>query len=158
MKLRSRSSPAFSLVEVTLALGVAGFCLIAVMGLLPVSVQTNRAAVQQTTANGILSAVISDLRTVPKGAWQNSKQFKTVFPNKNGTPNHLYFSNDGSTGTKADQAYGNTVFDVTVTGINLPGAGPKTADLINVKVSWPYAASSPPPEGSVETLVSLDRN
>ena len=39
---------AFSLVEVTLALGIAAFCLIAVFGLMPVGVQTNRNAISQT--------------------------------------------------------------------------------------------------------------
>src|SRR5882724_1379565 len=39
---RSKSrAAAFSLIEVVLALGVAAFCLIAVLGLLPVGVQTN---------------------------------------------------------------------------------------------------------------------
>jgi uncharacterized protein (TIGR02598 family) len=37
----------FSLVEVTLALGIAAFCLIALFGLMPVGVQTNR----NTTSN-----------------------------------------------------------------------------------------------------------
>src|SRR5690242_4622223 len=39
---------AFSLLEVVLALGVAAFCLTAVLGLLPVGVQTNRNASSQT--------------------------------------------------------------------------------------------------------------
>ena len=38
------TAAAFSLVELTLALGVAAFCLVAVFGLVPVGVQTNRSA------------------------------------------------------------------------------------------------------------------
>src|SRR5438094_8087654 len=61
-----RSRAAFSLVEVTLALGIAAFCLIAVFGLIPVGVQTNRNATSQTAATNIMAAVVADLRATPK--------------------------------------------------------------------------------------------
>ena len=67
MKRSINSQGAFSLVEVTLALGIAAFCLIAVFGLVPVGVQTNRNATSQTTATNILSSVVSDIRASPKG-------------------------------------------------------------------------------------------
>src|SRR6266508_3013356 len=53
---------AFSLIEITLALGVAAFCLIAVMGLLPVALKTQQASIEQTTANQIISQIYSALR------------------------------------------------------------------------------------------------
>ena len=59
------STAAFSLVEVTLALGIAAFCLIAVFGLVPVGVQTNRNATSQTAATNILSSVVRDFRARP---------------------------------------------------------------------------------------------
>jgi uncharacterized protein (TIGR02598 family) len=59
---RLRSVASFSLVELTLALGVAAFCLIAVFGLVPVGVQTNRNATSETAATNILSSVVSDIR------------------------------------------------------------------------------------------------
>ena len=52
----------FSLVEVTLALGVASVCLIAIFGLLPVGLRTNQDAIQQGSAADILGAVMADLR------------------------------------------------------------------------------------------------
>src|SRR5207247_6519773 len=58
---------AFSLVELTLALGIAAFCLIAVFGLMPIGVQTNRNATSQTAATNIMAAVVADLRATPKG-------------------------------------------------------------------------------------------
>ena len=45
-----RCIAAFSLVEVTLALGIAAICLVALFGLMPVGVQTNRSATSQTAA------------------------------------------------------------------------------------------------------------
>jgi uncharacterized protein (TIGR02598 family) len=51
----------FSLVEVTLALGIAAFCLIAVFGLMPVGVQTNRNAISVTAATNFFAAVVADI-------------------------------------------------------------------------------------------------
>src|SRR5438046_2428415 len=65
MKFGLRRVHAFSLVEVTLALGVAAFCLLAVFGLMPIGVQTNRNATSQTRAANILSSAVSDLRNAP---------------------------------------------------------------------------------------------
>jgi uncharacterized protein (TIGR02598 family) len=160
MKNLSQLPGGFSLVELTLALGVAAFCLTAVLGLLPVAVKTNRAAIQQTTANGILSAIIADFRATPKNAGNSSKQYKTLFPNNRNNPSYLYFTNDGSTGAKPDLASPDSVFCATVTYMAPPaGAGSRTATLFDVKVCWPYNGNtSVPPEGCVETFLSLDRN
>src|SRR6266498_3315923 len=62
MKRPLAKKAAFSLAEVTLALGVAAFCLIAVLGLLPTSLKTQQASIQQTTANQIISTIRSEER------------------------------------------------------------------------------------------------
>src|SRR5437764_14196767 len=85
-----RSIAAFSLVEVTLALGVAGFCLIAVFGLLPIGVQTNRNATSQTAATNIMAAVVADLRATPTFN-TTSTQFGIPF----GTNATRYFDGTG---------------------------------------------------------------
>src|SRR6516162_9534375 len=69
----------FSLIEVTLALGVAAFCLIAVFGLIPVGVQTNRNATSQTAATNIMTAVVTDLRSASKTKL-SSPQFGIIIP------------------------------------------------------------------------------
>ena len=92
MKRSSHATAAFSMVEVVLALGVAAFCLIAVFGLLPVGVQTNRNATSQTAATSLLASVIADLRATPKPpAVNTSSQYKIVF----GTSKTLYFDSLG---------------------------------------------------------------
>lgn len=63
------SNRAFTLVEVSLALGVASFCLLSIVGLLPVGLTSNQASIEQTMAVNISSAIVSDLRTAqPMGA------------------------------------------------------------------------------------------
>src|SRR3954465_15752369 len=100
MKLRSRSIAAFSLVEVTLALGIAAFCLIAVFGLVPIAVLTNRNATSQTAATSIMAAVVSDLRATPK-CTTTSTQYQITLgtvcttPSSTPSPKTLYFDGKG---------------------------------------------------------------
>src|SRR6266436_4191018 len=94
MIFRLRRVHAFSLVELTLAIGVAAFCLIAVFGLVPVGVQTNRNATSQTTATNIIAGVVSDLRATPKTTI-TSAQYQITF----GTAKTLYFDGAGQATT-----------------------------------------------------------
>ena len=78
MKFGLRRVHAFSLVEVTLALGVAAFCLLAVFGLIPVGLQTNRNSTSQTGATNIIADVVADLRGTPRCSGQSSQFFITL--------------------------------------------------------------------------------
>jgi len=158
---------AFSLVEVTLALGVAAFCLVAVFGLLPVGLRTNQAAVEQTVANGILSAVAADLRATPptsppgQAVPQGSpapNRFNIAIPaNPVATapaPTTLYFSAAGQPSTlqTTDSRY-------RLVAAFLPnGTNAKAATFVSLQVSWPAAAPVANPSGSVQTFIALDRN
>lgn len=57
---------AFSLVEVTLALGLITFCLVALLGLFQAGLQQERRSVDQTRAAFILTAVVDDLSGVAR--------------------------------------------------------------------------------------------
>ena len=150
MKLFPRPTFSFSLVELTLAIGVAAFCLIAVFGLLPVGVQTNQAAISQTAAASILSAVVVDLRATP-GASDTSAQFGINFASSSQT---LYFGEDGRSISAADGPR----YRLTITFPPNP-AGIHTARFATLKISWPAAADPAvtQPAGSVETFAAFDR-
>ena len=60
-----RSLTAFSLVEVVLALGVIGFALLAIIGLLPIGLQSGRASIQETRATHLAKEVFATLRSQP---------------------------------------------------------------------------------------------
>jgi uncharacterized protein (TIGR02598 family) len=147
MKLFAHRASAFSLIEVTLALGVAAFCLLAVFGLMPVGVQTNRNATSQTAATNIIAAVVSDLRATPSASTVSS-QFAITF----GTAKTLYFDGAGQSATSltADSRY-----QVNITWNSSAPTGSRYADL---KVTWPAAATSANASGSVETFAAFDRN
>jgi hypothetical protein len=166
---------AFSLVEVTLALGVAAFCLMAVFGLMPVGVQTNRNTTSQTTATNITALAVADLRaanmasspmlgiTIPTNP-TSPPQFipPDVVPCYGGHTSIAsqvrYFD---SQGVATPLIGSNSLYRLTVTFVkNTTATATTGATYVNVKVTWP-AAIDPcviTPSGSVEMFAALDRN
>lgn len=143
---------AFSLVEVTLALGVAAFCLLAVFGLVPVGVQTNRNATSQTAAANIMAAVVADLRATPK-ANTTSAQFGITF----GTNTTLYFDGSGQFATSAG-ANSRYQLNVTWNVANPTAACSAALPCADLKVTWPAAATPANASGTAETFAAFDRN
>lgn len=143
MKLRNREG--FSLVEVTFALGIAAFCLIAVFGIIPVGVQTNRNATSQTAATNLMAAVVADLRATSTSS-TTSAQFGIAF----GTNTTLYFDGTGqfTTSLSTNSRY----------QLNLTWSGSTGLKYADVKVTWPAAATPANATGSTEMFVAFDRN
>ena len=165
MKLRSRSIAGFSLVEVTLALGIAAFCLIAVLGLVPVGVQTNRNATSQTTATNILSSVVSDIRASPKGGTITAKyavrrskgNTTTVCFDGQGQPDPLGGQINNVPCRAGNWRYRLFVRIYPITALTSPNLKPYCANYAVLKLAWPAAADplSTTPSGSVETVTSF---
>lgn len=148
MKRCSSAFNSFSLVEVTVALGVTAFCLVAVFGLLPVGLKANQNSISQTAAASILSAVIADMRATPKSA-SSSVQFGITF----GTETTLYFDNEG----KLSSSLGpNSRYQLK---IRFPsnGSGTTAATFADLKVTWPAAAAPENALGSSEVFAAFDR-
>lgn len=156
---------AFSLVEVTLALGVAAFCLLALFGLLPIGVKADRQAIAQSTATDILSSVYSDLKATPvtsncQRSCGVSEQFKIDFagPKPPAKSQTLYFDGNGILTT--DTSTSNpAVYRLT---ISLPDNGTATnkgATFVDLKLTWPALVDpAVTPADGVETLAAFDRN
>ena len=161
MKLWNYRTDAFSLVEVTLALGVAAFCMIAVFGLLPVGVQTNQRATSQTGATSIMANVIADLRATPNPPSVNtSVQYQIRF----GNSKTLYFDSSGRCSTdlagtiKPDSSSWSPPIQ---TRYQLNLTFPWTSGLTygaDLKVTWPAAATVANAGGSTEMFAAFDRN
>jgi uncharacterized protein (TIGR02598 family) len=146
--MKRRVCKAFSLIEVTLALGVAAFCLIAVFGLMPVGVQANRNATSQTTATSIIAAVVADLRATPTTS-ATSSQFGITFGTN---PPPIYFDGAGQFATSVGP---NSRYQLNIAWNASAPAGLKYAD---VKVTWPAAATPANASGAVELFAAFDRN
>jgi len=159
--MKGHVTSAFSLVEVTLALGIAAFCLIAVFGLMPVGMQTNRNAKSQTRATNLMAAVMADLRATPSNK-AASLQFciplsgtTTVFFDSEGRcSSDLPGLNSLCVGIAAWNPPLETRYRVNVTFPSSGNANLKYADL---KVTWPAAATPANASGSVEMFAAFDR-
>ena len=162
---------AFSLVELTLAIGVAAFCLLAVFGLLPVAQTSHQAASEQTVANGLTSEIVSDLRATQKTTpptSQVSPRFRLTVdaPGGSGSVQTLYFRDGadviGVPDTPAAGAVPLPRYRATIF-LQPPSAG-RHATTGRVLITWPAMADRvpgvPPAKysGSLETFVALDRN
>lgn len=150
--MKRRSHCAFSLVEVTLALGIAAFCLIAIFGLMPVGVQANRNATSQTAATNIIGAVIADLRATPKNS-TTSSQFSISFGTN---PPPMYFDGTGQFAGSIAPA-SPTPFQPRYQ-LNITWTGSAGLPYADLKVTWPAAATPANASGSVETFAAFDRN
>jgi len=152
---------AFSLVEITFALGVAAFALLAVLGMLPIGLKTQQASIQQTTANSIISQIFSDLRAdlrLPPGlaSHESDSGFQ---PPLHGhwlqmmTPDTLYFTQEGKPANSTGDV---AVFRATITYRRPPT---DTTSLADITVSWPAQVDPTTglPAGSVTAFVAVNR-
>ena len=174
MKALGRQIAGFSLVEVTLALGVAAICLLALLALLPVASKTQQTSIQQTTANQIISQIDAVLRadvSLPPG--QANKVCPDP-PDPNtpcnwgalhghwllvAAPDTMYFTNEGlPTGNvNANLPPSDAVFRVKITYRTPPA---ETTSLADIAVSWPAAvdpANGGVPAGYVITTIAVNR-
>jgi type II secretory pathway pseudopilin PulG len=171
-----RKACGFSLVEVTLALGVAALCMLVLLGLLPAGVKTQQNSIQQTTANQILSQVCSFLRAdvrLPPGLYKqvcpnpddpddpcNWDQLHGHWANVAQPPDTLYFTQTGKQTGNVNQSStpADAVFRAKITYNPVPPTG--STSVANVVVSWPAPvdpSAGGVPAGSVTTLLSVNR-
>ena len=155
------SPRAFTLVEVTLALGIAVFCLVVVFGLMNVGMNTSAGSIEQTNASNIVCAVAADLRAAPTPATVGNSVTSALY-NLQIPPNQTSGSTPAPPSNPTDSrtldangqittATGRYQLDVWA----MPSVS-RDATRVRIMMSWPPKAQVP--AGSVESVVSLDRN
>jgi uncharacterized protein (TIGR02598 family) len=155
MTLR-RPPRAFSLIEVTMAIGIAAFCLVAIFALLPTGLNTNQASVQQTIAAGIASGIVADLRATPvTAAGGNLSPRYQLNPDTKVDMSDVYFKEDGSS-SQGDGSVSATTADFRATIKIIPPDTPPGPTQVYIKIAWPGAA--PKPTNFFEVVTALDRN
>ena len=163
------SKAAFSLAEVSVALGVAAFCLITVFGLLPVGMRSNQNSIEQTAAASLVTAVAADLQATPPlspGATSSqSPIFQIALPSplsSSQTIRHVYCAEDGSS-TSVGAATAHYLVSV---GMTPPSTGRRDVTRVRILVSWPAAVNASVQadqwpvrfSGSFEAFTALNRN
>ena len=155
MTLRSFNSSAFSLAEVTVALSVAAFALIAIFGLLPVGLDTTQTAISQTAASGIISAVIADLKATQQGAGM-SDQFGISLPTDptGSSSTELFFDAEGKSARdlQPDSRYR---LEIKF----LPAEHKRAPVQALLQITWPAAtAETRTAQGSAAVFSAISRN
>ncbi len=149
MKTRDRNRSAFSLVEVVLALGIASFSMVSILGLLPVGLSNSRSSTAQTGAMNLITAIAADIRSTPSTA---SASPRYAIPTGDTTSQTFYFDEQGhiATGLQTSSRYKALVQAIWQSSTN--------ATMHRVTVSWPAQAEASTMGGSVDVMVSLARN
>ncbi len=170
MKIQPRSRQAFSLIEVALALGIAAIALVAIIGLIPVGLNSNQASSEQTAAAGLAAGIVADLQATPveiPPEVKNSLRYQVALPISGHTTHSLFLREDGAlagaidadANPSQDARYRATLFITAPTD-----AKQKSATLVRVLITWPAMAdrqaSNVPTKfsGSYEVMTALNRN
>ena len=140
---------AFSLIEVTMALGIVAFGLIAILGLLPTGLNLARECRDETVAVNILSALASDLQYREESSGKT--RLYQVHIEGGRTGRTLFDQNGGWLGAAADspEAIYAGSWEIRSQSKGMPAHA-------LVRVGWP--ALSPQATGMVETLVVFPRD
>jgi len=150
MKTReSHRIAGFSLVEVTLSLGIVAFGLITLLGLLPTGLNLVKESADETTAASIARAISADLRSMESTAGSSAIHQIPV-----GTANSgkAYFNAEGKwlgNGGPYDDAVYTASWTIAARSTQAP-------PLASIVVTWPSRATVP--SGSLDALVILAQN
>lgn len=153
----------FSLVEVTLAMGVAAFCLTSLCALLPMGLTSNQDAFEQTTAANITSAIASDLNCAPLASGI-SPRFGISIPaagaSVSGTS--IFLATDGSVVTSGT-AVSRYRATVSLSPPQAASSQPfqRTATAVRIQITWPASADPSTGAGAIgsyEANTTLNRN
>jgi uncharacterized protein (TIGR02598 family) len=137
-------------------MGIAAFCLVAMLGLIPTGMKSVKSATEQTAATAVLQEIVTDLRNTPAGSNTTSKLnidlplAGTLGSSANGNTT-FYMSESGakySNNTSLDARYGVSL-SMTNRSIFITSA--------QVMVWWPSTVSATNAQGSVETITTILR-
>ena len=148
----------FSLVEVVIAIGIAAFCLVTMLGLIPSGLKAVKATTEQTAATAIISEVMTDLRDTPIGS--NTSPVLAIQLPTNVT------TNDIINGTNTTNFYVSESCTLYPTNTSLDARYGVTLSLSNsslfittarVQVWWPSTVPPAHAVGSVEAISAIMR-
>lgn len=134
----------FSLVEVVLALGVVGFAIVAILGMIPIGLNTGHDAQNDTRAAQIAQAILSTVASQTQTQFSNiqlplNDTSVTSFDLTSSQTKTIYADNDGQLiGGSTNAAYA----IVVATNSSPTGFDPGYANQMTLSIVWPAAAAS----------------
>ena len=140
----------FSLVEVVIAVGIAAFCLVVMLGLIPAGMNSNKDSSGETAAANIARNIFSDLRATPKSI-NTSVLYGITLPSSSTplTNSPLYFDDAGSTNSSTSPR---TKYRATVILTSTP-----PTITVGILITWPAGAAPSTAPGRYEIETAIDR-
>lgn len=139
MKILSKMKAGFSLVEVAMALGIASFCMVTLLALMPVGIQNYHKADAQSAMANLAAMVVRDLQSAPSGATSKTSQFQFQFPAAGSTSQTVYVDESGQ-----------------ASGTPPPSSGPIAASRYRITVTiYPPAVTTPPSVTSTTATILI---
>jgi type II secretory pathway pseudopilin PulG len=150
----AQAREAFSLVEVTIALGIVAFGVVAIFALLPAGLQLVRESTDESIASGILTMMASDVQAKTTNP---SESPRFTIRLTSGTKAGILHSN-GNGGLLFDASgrylgFGGVLSQARFVGSYSIRPGTDSPANALLMVSWPAQAATP--SGRIETLIAL---
>lgn len=146
-----KSSAGFSLIEVTMALAIMAFALVILLALLPMGLETTRSSAQLAMSSNLLSALISDVKSIPADK-TSSAFYEIPVWDESAQTGQIFLDEQGNRTTSGNFNY------VVRWRIQRPPTNSHDPLLIHLRID-PSKVADPPnvsaANGSVETLVAL---
>ena len=165
-KLPCPSRSGFSLTELVVTLGVGSFCLLALIGTIPVGLQTVQQSNNQDEMVNLVTKVAGDINSTTTSASPcESPYFDLTLPPPGGAstisaPQAVYLDASGAPTSGSQDP--NSVYRLSV-GFAPPSAGSTLATTARIMITFPALADTAagwPTHyvAAVQTMVTLDRN
>jgi len=146
-KLPARKSAlAFSLIEIVIAIGVFSFAIVAIFGLMAISLNSDKGAASDSTLSRIAETTVSQLRSQGYPSFHTNAAYAASDTNAD-----YFFDSSGqlavtSAGAPQSSGQADSVYSCTVTR---KATASTNLDYINLEFRWPMAA----PKSRQETKV-----
>lgn len=164
----------FSLIEVTLALGLAAFCLTTLLGLIPLGLISNHRSNAKCSAADVACLLISDLKNASSAVSTTGTgqavtvdgYFKIPATGAGLTGTTAYYTDQNASAQSSGTANHFAIASGTppkgaqyLVSVSMqPPTTGHAATNVDIRISWPAQASPANAEGMLEVFTALDRN
>ena len=137
---------AFSLIEVVIALGIFSFCIVGIVGLLPIATSSVQSVSNESNANNIAESIAGFWQVAPSGASSGGNFTMGNFTIGTTGNETFYYNNDGAIVENDTDASLRLLYDVQ----DLPDY-PNTF-TVNLTFTWPANAPTDSPTVNKRTF------
>ena len=148
-----RQAPGFTLVEVTISLGIVAFVLVSIVGLLAVGMRLNRSSEEEIAAANAATRLLAEYRARPSGSMLGGAV--EVLPGLTNT-NSSAVTNQITAFQIDDAAKAVAVGRFRVQGQAVIPSVPSDPATVYLDLSWPPAATNNP-SGHFQIVTAISR-